>query len=452
MEFNSDVFRLIVTWLNARDNRAFATTCKMMNEFYHQFLTSSVRAGVSYLYTRQVDSIKYVLDQFAKGEKVVTLNAYMSFGKTLVGYEIARAHLALHPNKIAIIKVPNTVAETWISEGLKHYPSEYKSTGAVARRKIIHDNAKQLAQRKHYRNTVKAANYAMLRGKIIVTTDVPDAALAPEISVIVVDEYHRYSGDIDEIKQYFPTIPILLMGATKASKVESDAKMTALSTADVVMPTITKTIIDNYSSVRTIVARIEKESCKHICVAADSKHDVENIILQVGNNKKCYNFSTRNPKTYAKYAQSGGVLVASTKVIAEGTNLNHCNLFIVVLTRNNPLSLKRVQQLTNRVIRQSSIYADVEVSYYVDHPVLFARAIMSTVLCAGYEIKCRNDHSVGALAHIKDRWQTLTDGELLLILCKSEEDDAFVDQSIISQAILGSAALSREELFRLILA
>ena len=209
------------------------------------------------------------------------------------------------------------------------------------------------------------------------------------------------------------------------------------------MPNVQIEIIDS-TSIGVIDQRISKSECKHILVAMRAQYEAERLhAMLAGRGKPIYNYFTRSIKKYNEYATTGGILLSTNKFITEGVNINHCDLFIIQCSDESAMSLRRMQQLVGRVIRQSAIYTDISIIFYVSTPVMTARAILSPVQCSGYEVRTTNlAHRLGKII---DKWKTMTPGELLLVLAESVTGDPYFEGA------LTATTMSELELHKLIL-
>ena len=434
----TEIFYKIVKHFNVREVSALALASKRMYALYLAFRKITVRAGDSYLYARQIKSINYIKNSIGKGNTRIVLNAYMSFGKTLVGLETAREMLKIYPNKCALIIVPSTVLMVWASEAAKHYP-EYRARGLVKNRKILF-MCSQFASHNDHIYTVIGQNRAdQLGGKIIVTTAPSATSLVPlqNVSIIIVDEYHRNIANTERQlnrDEIIGKIPILMMGASIVNCPDEHVSLQKLSLYNVILPK-THLDIETTFDLNAIKNKIIAADAKHICVALKSQYEVDYFMRQVdGVGKIIYDYKTRSTKKYNTFAHTGGILLTTVKCITEGNNINHCNLFVIQCSDDSYLSLKRTQQLVGRVIRQSAIYNNIDIIFYAHSPIMQARAIMSTVPCSGYEI--RAGCLKRSLRHIADKWRTMTHGELLLVLCEpSGADNPFFEGNICAETM-----------------
>ena len=371
---------------------AFAATCKDYYQLYKTFLQQKPKAStiVSRLRDNQCEAVQWANKTLLGSDKsqMLFLQAYMSFGKTLVAYQLALNYLAAKPTHHVMVFVPSNIIDTWVNEAEKHMPSFVNGDRIVV-----------YCKKDKFRKAVDEGKIKLkhLAGKIVISSSRllgPNAVfmnLFLRRALIIVDEAHKMPGGMGSVfgniahdengkrRVEFKYGPFLMLSATSfVFKLVTQSKL--FNADDCNFNRVRHTMLyhkQNDALESQIVDFVvsAKTRHRHIVLISDcglvrSNHrswrDFQDFIdrlrelfINSGLEHMFYTY-TGQKTVMSRFTSKGGVLVSSIQKISEGHNLNNCSLMFIINNGGNA-SFAKLQQCVQRVKRSSNMHHTVDV-------------------------------------------------------------------------------------------
>lgn len=473
-----DIWSLIFDQLSDTTCIQVGKTCKSANKFYKMYLERSRTyvAGTTRMYRHQLKMLNWILENMTGSNKLLC-NAYMSAGKTLVGYETAYRLITdkkfTISGKIAcyvLIIVPPNVIRVWMDEAKKHYPhliGNNRSTRSVGKNKQIlfytHFSKKD---QKYVNDCVpiaiidddefKVKFNNSIRGldkKIIVST--PNAvwdSIGKNASYIIFDECHKFIDKYETITCEKEGSPCLYFTASHFSK-DYITKSYVLEKCRP-FPNLKYRFIylNSYDIPEVFIKDDLKDKLdKHIVILTPRKSDFKKYTTL--GDRSIYDFTERQPTYYKKFKENGGVLISSTKTVSEGNNFNQCSLAYII--DPSLCTLLTLKQTIGRFYRQSNKHSTISLVFLVEKDTqIWARCRLGVITkeLKGFDAKSNNQiFSINRFLKEKgydiDR---LTDDEVICLYAtrdyKNSEDETSDNSDELSK--LNPSYLKLQDLLR----
>jgi len=181
-ELNVDVLEIISEYVSWRDMSSLCRTNKYNSVLFENLLTRFSKFGKTYLYKRQVESIKQILDGLKGNESTCKFLAPVSYGKTLIGLSVAYKYV---PFGNVIIAVPSSVIPNW-KEQIKRYLPDSTRRLIASREIVICDSISSAGmefykKNKHMTSKIYVVSYRTAEYMV---------ELRQDVSLFVFDEAH----------------------------------------------------------------------------------------------------------------------------------------------------------------------------------------------------------------------------------------------------------------------
>lgn len=382
-----DVFSLIISVLNTRDALSFSLSSKYYLSLRKTFVSKGKYVGTTRLYDRQIKALDWINSKFKNGVKRLFCCAYMSFGKTLVGFGIAKKYRKT--DSIVMILVPGNVIKVWQREYFKHFrvPKSVKDRHVLfwnvsTQRKLIQANP-------YGKIIVGSPNCKQIKKK---NFSDPFLELVKKSELVVVDEAHRNEEVMTVLPVELPDTNFLYLGASFRDNLPKKIEIYRPFGKDI-MPSFTVHFkIYNHQK---ILSKIINSKAKYQVLVLDQEY--HGLVHGDYGNTPTHLYMKHNVTAFRKHQDNGGLLVSTIRKIAEGENINKCQIAHIIA--GDGISLQRYQQVIGRVVRQSSVFNKVKIYVHIQEEMTsytVGRLVLIDMPWMGYEVKS----SINKLKHI----------------------------------------------------
>lgn len=385
------------------------------------------KGGNTILYPHQIELIDTVKHDWESGKRTTSLQADMSWGKTLAGLQILFESM----DSYGIYVAPPTMLRSLILEAEKHYGTSRD----ISDRKILFYSSTRSADRIYIDNCLVNEDVYGLFGKVIVLTpslkwkDKRDSynTLINWCHHFVFDEAHTMKKAYERLADHFtknrPWVRMLYMSATEM-KVKTDGKNTS-KLNDTMMPNVSSELIVT-NDVETVTNdRLDRDTGR-IVVVHESREQRIGLVIPV------LNFFNRQATSYKKFNQNENKLALETsiKAVCTGNNLNMASSMYII----NPLgcAMPTIQQCIGRMYRQSNNHSAVR------YTVVVPKYDKTWVYCRVALIIPKFDHIVtkdvtsveNVVSFLKAACidlDALTDHQVILLFCRLTDQTTMFD-------------------------
>ncbi len=444
--FDSYVSQILFGICSTGANMSLAGTCKAMNSHYKLHRSRSVNGViVTVLRDEQKDAIEWIgsilrspfnklkdIDRWTQKQKdqmeichdarqtdvvphVIFLQAYPSFGKTVVAIASIVKYLRDHLDHHALVICPPSILGTWEIEIAKHAPSLvediviFHGSGAIRRRvengetplkgKIILITPKLFESTRWlaldaltvFDEAHRTAKNIFMSTKLPVDLQGPyrrekfmrEAGLTNKTlkGQNLKDAYRNVMGHPPDKSVIFPAVFLSASSFNYKYITHSrlyNATENALNDVDLQVIDVDSNKGSGYTedivcdSWKLISPPKMKRADTHVILLGDwfnmtstTRADIIKRIAKTTGLKVIpyLSSSERKQSTLDLFEEKGGVLLSRVSLIAEGKNLNRCSFMVIVYAGCEALAT--IQQCVHRVCRSSNIYAKVKVTYCV---------------------------------------------------------------------------------------
>lgn len=414
LDLGYDIFFLIFQLLCESDANALSLSNRVIKRYFEDYIdgtrTMKTIGGTTSLYPHQREILKWIADSLQLNETSKLLcNAYMSAGKTIIGYEACFRTMEKQIKEIkelskservpcySLICVSPNVFPTWINQAKKHYPQFLKrdkkriyffhSTRKdrdeilVSMLDLFNDEIK----RKHMEYFVsleKVTKKIDLNGKIIVVSlqvkcfDIL-LEIARNSSFTVFDECHKLQTNLRMVSGYVNCASLFLSASLFTNKfIEISDTYTLKNNKP--MPQLNFRFIFTQGQrshiPNEVLDEIKKREDKYIFLITNHKASTgcEKIfppgeittsekgkMRLASNRKRIYSYFKREVRSLEGIKRTGGIMCSSFKVISEGNNFNEFSTAYFIFP--TLCKLKTIRQTVGRFYRQSNFHSVVNI-------------------------------------------------------------------------------------------
>lgn len=346
-----------------------ALTCKTMYKNYKRYIagTRNEKAGVTRLYPHQKEIIRWATKNMKQNERLLC-SAYMSAGKTLIGYETCfrlmknKAKEGLD-NVFSLVLVSPNVLRVWMAEAEKHYPDLVKRKN----KKIYFYSSMRKNDQQYVEDEIMSLNGVVVVSSLQNRKQSFDN-LVKSASFLVFDESHKLEGKTSYYSD-ITTSPCLYLTASCPPKIDitnkfilnGGARFPELTyefhyinplTQEITMSLVDDIINREDRNIFVLVPHRDRRN-RHM-----KDYLTDDQCGQISRHKPVYNYYGRQVTSLKKVAKTGGVLLSSIKVVSEGSNFNDfsCAYFV------DPkfCTLQTLQQAVGRFYRRSNIHPAIK--------------------------------------------------------------------------------------------
>lgn len=413
-----DMMIIIFGYLTHAEVKRCSMVCKKVFDLYKQYTTKqlSIKAGKTNLFKHQLDMIEWIVkNMIAKKGIRLICQAYMSAGKTLVGYESCIRLLDIYDFKsYALIIVAPNVINVWRDEAKKHFPKNkqimFYISGLVDKKYI--DECDSLK--------------TDLDGKIVVSTPnrVSDK-LVKNARFIVIDEGHKYKETLEVINDASKNNSIVYMSASNMALCGINIDDKLIIEKQAVFPRLKSEIIVSEEWENTVTKDILAREDKYIAVLTPNKNSKNFKVA----GKLSYDYYQRQVTHYKKFKEEGGILLSTIRSVSEGQNFN--NVSCVYIIYPDKCVLNTLRQTVGRFYRQSNCNSDIKIIYILQqkNSIQWARCVLSTIVSldmTNFEVR-DNAHRIAQIKeYLKEKgyeFDKIPDIELVCLFCNNSKSD-----------------------------